>query len=549
MNASIAELANAAPEVRLAAARESIDRFTAEVEPLRRDLNEATWRSDTTGAEEHRRESARLENALRAILSRRDAFARFDTLARAGVPDPLVQRQLSLVVLEHRPHQIEPAMIERMVAIEKRLEQTFGTHRAELDGRRVSDNDIHQILRASTDLGQRQRAWEAAKQVGAKVADDLRALVALRNDVARGQGWDSYYTMMLSFDELDERELYGLLDDLEARTRAPFEAYKADLDRRLAARHGIAPEALRPWHYEDVFFQEAPATDLDLDPLFRDLPIAEVTGRFFTAVGLEVDDLLARADLYERPGKNQHAYCMSVDRGLDIRVLCNVKANERWMGTMLHEFGHAAYDKYIDPALPYGVRVPAHTLATEATAMLFGRLSKSAAWLERWAGMDPAAARATGAAAERATRRGLLVQTRWCLVMCHMERALYANPAADLDTLWWDLVERIQRVRRPEGRKAPDWASKIHFSLAPVYYHNYQLGEMMASQLQRHLIEEVLGGGDDAWARYVASPEVGDHLRRHLFAYGRTVDWREALRRSTGATLGAGPFAAELTDV
>ena len=131
--------------------------------------------------------------------------------------------------------------------------------------------------------------------------------------------------------------------------------------------------------------------------------------------------------------------------------------------------------------------------------------------------------------------------------MSHMERALYRDPAQDLDTLWWDLVERFQQVRRP-GRKAPDWASKIHFSVAPVYYHNYMLGEMMASQLEAHIRERVLGNGDGdgVGTRYVSSPEVGAFLRERLYRSGRTVDWRGAIQAATGRPLGADAFVAEL---
>src|SRR5437764_1292571 len=67
-------------------------------------------------------------------------------------------------------------------------------------------------------------------------------------------------------------------------------------------------------------------------------------------------------------------------------------------------------------------------------------------------------------------RAGLLVFARWVLVMTTFERALYADPDADLDSLWWDLVERHQRIHRPDGRAAPDWAAKIHLAAAPVYY-------------------------------------------------------------------------------
>jgi peptidyl-dipeptidase A len=213
---------------------------------------------------------------------------------------------------------------------------------------------------------------------------------------------------------------------------------------------------------------------------------------------------------------------------------------------MLHEFGHAVYDKYIDPGLPYLLRGPSHTLTTEASAMLFGRLSKNAEWLRRYAGLDPAEARAAGEAFGRAIREQLLVQTRWCLVMCHMERALYRDPEQDLDGLWWDLVERFQRVRRPEGRRAPDWASKIHFSVAPVYYHNYMLGEMMASQLQSHILRRVVGDGEGAWERFVASREVGAFLIERLYRSGKAMDWRDTLRQATGGALSASAFVDEL---
>jgi peptidyl-dipeptidase A len=127
-----------------------------------------------------------------------------------------------------------------------------------------------------------------------------------------------------------------------------------------------------------------------------------------------------------------------------------------------------------------------------------------------------------------------------------MERELYADPVQDLPARWWELVERFQMLRRPDDRRSPDWASKIHFSVAPVYYHNYMLGEVMASQLQAHLLGDVLGGGDLAWDRYVSSRDVGEYLKRHLYGTGKAYDWRETLRRATGQSLQISPFVREL---
>ena len=69
--------------------------------------------------------------------------------------------------------------------------------------------------------------------------------------------------------------------------------------------------------------------------------------------------------------------------------------------------------------------------------------------------------------------------------MTNFERAFYADPEADLDATWWDLVARYQLLTPPEGRSAPDWAAKIHVACAPVYYHTYLYGNLVASPAAR----------------------------------------------------------------
>jgi peptidyl-dipeptidase A len=520
----------------------------AELAPLQRAYHEASWRFNIIGDAEAEAESARLETEIRTVLARREPYRMLSELSAAGgIDDPLLARQLFLLRNDHQAHQIPPERIAEMVKLEKSLESRFNRFRALLDGEAVTDNRLKDILRESSDLGLRRRAWEASKQVGAEVVGELIALVKLRNQSARELGFPNYYAMMLELDELNQDQLFAVLDQVDRGTRPLWERYKGELDAALAVRFGIPVSELRPWHYSDPFFQDAPTADVSLDPWFRDASLEDLTRRSFAAVGFDVDDLLQRADLYEKPGKCQHAFCMCVDRAQDIRVLCNLRPDERWMSTMLHEFGHAVYDASVDPSLPYFLRTHAHILSTEASAMLFGRLSKNAEWLATFAGVPETEARAATEAIARAMRAQLLVQTRWELVMCHMERALYEDPDQDLDTLWWDLVERFQSLPRPDGRMAPDWASKIHFSIAPVYYHNYLLGEIMASQLQAHIQQQVLGGGSDVWKRYVTSPEVGAFLREKLYRPGRTHDWQETLRRATGRPLEPSAFVDELS--
>jgi peptidyl-dipeptidase A len=188
---------------------------------------------------------------------------------------------------------------------------------------------------------------------------------------------------------------------------------------------------LRPWHYSDPFFQEAPRTGAaDLDGLFASQDLLALATRTFDGIGLEVRGVLARSDLFERDNKDQHAFCTHIDRlSDDVRVLCNLRPDARWMDTLLHELGHAVYDTYLGADLPYLLRTAAHINTTEAIAMLMGRLAINPEWLARVRGLDEATVRGVAAAARDEQRVAQLVFLRWGLVMVHFERALYVLKA------------------------------------------------------------------------------------------------------------------------
>jgi peptidyl-dipeptidase A len=249
--------------------------------------------------------------------------------------------------------------------------------------------------------------------------------------------------------------------------------------------------------------------------------------------------VLARSDLFAREAKSQHAFCIDIDREGDVRVLCNVEPNERWMETMLHEFGHATYDREVERALPWLLRGATHALTTEGVAMLFGRLPRDPAWLETVVSVPGPQVAELGPRLLAASRAGLLVFARWVLVMTTFERGLYADPGADHEARWWELVERFQLVRRPEpGLADTAWASKIHLTVAPVYYQNYLYGELVASQLAA-AIDERAGG-------LVDSAEAGRFLVDRFFRPGASLRWDRLLEEATGAPLSAAAFGEQL---
>jgi peptidyl-dipeptidase A len=254
-------------------------------------------------------------------------------------------------------------------------------------------------------------------------------------------------------------------------------------------------------------------------------------------VGFDADGIVQRSDLFPRDGKNQHAFCIDVDRRGDVRILANLVSTHDSMDTMLHELGHGVYDLGLRDDLPWLLR-STHLVATEASALLFGALAWRREWLELVLGLSAAEGEALEGRLRAARAVELLVFTRWVLVVNMFERALYADPEADLDTLWWELVSRYQRVTPPPERQGPDWAAKIHIAVSPVYYHTYLYGAIVALQLAAAL--ESRAGG------IVDRSEAGALLRAKLFEPGQSVRWDRLVEQASGAPLSVEPLAREV---
>lgn len=527
-----------------------MERFLEELLPLERSFSQALWQSSCTGRSEDSERLDRIEGAYRGLFNSRERYHFLKALSMDGWdPDPLLRRQLEILLHEFEANQMAGPTLRRLIALRVEIESLHNNFRARLGDAAVSDNQLREILRTSTSSDQLRSAWEASKQIGDVMAPKILELVELRNSVARSLGYNDFQEMSLKLDEVDREWLFPLLRELEEITAAPFQALKERLDGTLAARFGISPADLFPWHYGDPFFQTTPRVGaVDLDEFYRHVDLPELTASFYEGLGLGIRDLLEGSDLYEREGKCQHAFCTDIDKRGDVRVLANLKPNEHWMGTMLHEFGHAVYDREFDPELPHILRGPAHTSSTEAIAMMFGRASKDRRFLEVVVGVEPSLAARAAAAAREELRSEQPIFLRWALVVVHFERELYRDPRQDLSGIWWDLVERFQGLRRPPGRSANDWAAKIHIATSPVYYQNYILGELAASQIQRHILTNVLGSSPDGGVgAMVGRREVGKYLREKIFRPGRRYRWEEMLERATGSRLEIAHFVDEVT--
>jgi peptidyl-dipeptidase A len=529
-------------------------RFIAEheatIRPVEIAANRAWWNAYVFGSSADYKAKEELENKLDGLLSNPERFSRLEKIrenlhADDVKPDALIARQIELLHLQYLEKQVDPKLLAQMSARSNAVEKAFNNYRPTVDGKELTDSEVIKVLKESKDSAYRRKVWEASKGVGPVVLADLKELVKLRNQAARKLGFRNYYDMKLQLGEQTPAQVIKLFDELYDLTKEPFRAAKAEIDAKLAANCGITAAELRPWHYQDRFFQEPPVIDdTNLDALYARADILKLARDFYAGIGLPIDAVLARSDLYEKPGKSPHAFETDIDREGDVRVLLNIVSNEEWMGTTLHELGHATYGTpNIPKSLPYLVRLEAHALTTEGLAVMMEALPLRADWMQAMGMQLPDRAAVTRTSAKM-HRNKLLVFAAWAQVMVRFEAAMYDNPDQDLNKLWWDLVEKYQLVHRPD-RNAPDYAAKIHICTSPVYYHNYIFGQLFACQLQHTIAREVLKA-DPKTALFNGHQEVGEFLKTRVFAFGRTLRWDEFIRQATGEELSAKAFAEDV---
>jgi len=502
----------------------------------------AWWNASITGRPGDYQRMASAERAVNRHYARPAPYQRIVRLADTSDLDALTRRRLQRLRSAYRAKQAPVEMLDRITSAESAIQERYSTFRAQFDGHSATDNEIEDVLRTARESPRLRQAWEARKQIGSVVGDDLRRLAHLRNEAARAIGFADFWQAQLQIEELDPEQLLETLEVVDASTRAPFAAMKADLDRHLASRFGVKVADLRPWHYSDPFFQETPEVFAPpADPLYVEHDVVAFAATTYRRLGFpNIDPILQRSDLYPRPGKNQHAYAVDIDREGDVRTFLNVEPNARWMGTLLHELGHTIFQDGIDRTeLPWDLRDDPQGFLNEGFAMFCEQPATDPEWLTEVVGLAPSEARKLGPLLATQDAASLLAFVRWCLTIIHFERGFYADPDQNLNRLWWDLEERYQHIPRAESRDAPDWAAKVHVATAPVYYQKYLLGRLFSAQLARKMDAD-MGG----W--WQGRPRTGEYIKRELFLPGARFVWPELVERVTGEPLGAEALAASV---
>lgn len=515
--------------------------------PVYKESTLAYWNAAISGKKEDFEKNAEAQNKFDAVFSDKASFEKIKSFKESGeIKNDILKRELTVLFNMFQQKQADTVKLNAINKMQNEIEQKYGNFRTEVGSEKLTDNKVEEKLTKSTDSKELKEVWTAQKKIGTVVAQDVIKLVKMRNELAKSIGFKNFHEMSLKVNEEDPEEISKLFDELDLLTKEAFAKEKENVDNYFAERYKVKKEELMPWHYQNRFFQEAPKIyKVDFDKFYEGKKLEEITSKYYKSIGLNIDDMMKNSDLYEKQGKNQHAFCTDIDRSGDVRVLCNIVPNEKWMNTMLHEFGHAVYSKNIDHSLPFFLKSEAQTFTTEAIAMLFGRFSTNAQWLKDNIGISDDEMKKVADDGFKSLRLQQLVFSRWAQVMYRFEKSMYENPDQDLNKLWWDLVEKYQLLKKPEGRNEPDWASKIHIVMAPCYYHNYLMGELLASQLYYYIVKNIIKSEDYKNQSFTNKQDVGKYLNEKVFAPGMKYFWNDMIEKATGEKLTAKYYAQQ----
>lgn len=506
---------------------EFLNEFVPAAARKSKQLNQAMWILETTGLDDAADLKASLDTELRFLFNDSATYKKLLSWEKE-LKDPLLRRQIDILIRTFKPNQVSKNILEELAQREAALSQSYGNFRPKLDGKKVTENDIRDVLKNENDVAKRKKAWQASKDIGEELAPQILALVHLRNESAKSLGYTDYFQMQLDLQEVDGKWLLKTLDDLSEKSERAYAAVLNEIEEAQCRRFSVKKEELGPWAWAEPFCQEDPLDTRELDELVRGVDLSKAGLNFYRKMGVDVSPILDRSDMFERPGKNQHAFCVHIDREGDVRTLNNVKESIKWLETVLHELGHAIYELGFEENLPWLLKEPPHMIPTEAMALIAGRQAYLAHSLKDLVGSDK---KELLQKAEKSLKRRQLIFSRWVLVMTAFESELYRNPDQDLNALWWKMVEKYQKVRAPKGREGKwDWATKYHLGLAPVYYFSYLLGEMFASAIQEVLVKEFGASALD-------TENAGAFLKKKLFGPGNRMSWSDLVSHVTGHPL------------
>ena len=551
------------PEKRQKEAQAFIDNYTAQLKSLYYASSEAQWAVNTKIVEGESTNAVAARQADEAMAAFTGSTENINTTRallqqkQALLPLQVKQLEKILYAAANNPQTVAEVVKERIKAETAQTEKLFGFG-FKIDGAPVTTNAIDEILKQENNLAQRQKAWEASKEVGTALKDGLENLRRLRNETVQALGYNDYFSYQVSDYGMTTEEMMALMQKLNRELRPLFRELHTYARYELAKRYGVqeVPDMIPAHWLPNRWGQDwntlVTAEGVDLDAALRQKTaewLVQQGENFYVSLGFPKlpPVFWEKSSLYPLPPeatykKNNHASAWHMDLESDVRSLMSVEPNAEWYETVNHELGHVYYYmSYTNPEVPMILREGANRAYHEAMGSLMGLAAMQKPFIENLQ-LIPANAKADELQLLLKDALNYVVFIPFSAgVMSEFEHDLYKNnlPKDQYNKRWWELCEKYQGMTppAPRGEEYCDAASKTHINDDAAQYYDYALSYIILFQLHDHIATKILQQDVHA-TNYFGNQAVGDFLR-DIMRPGASRDWREVLREKTGEDLSA----------
>jgi peptidyl-dipeptidase A len=457
----------------------------------------------------------------------------------------------------NNPQTVADLVKKRIKAENDQVQRLYGFQYM-IGDKKVSANDIDDMLKNETDVSKRLAAWEASKEVGKTLKDGLVNLRNLRNQTVQALGYHDFFTYQVSDYGMTTDEMMRTMDRLMKELYPLYRELHTWMRYELAKKYGLTevpdylPAHWLPNRWAQDWSSVVTVKGINLDSVLHNKKpewIVKDAEDMYVSLGYNKlpETFWEKSSLYPYPAdsavkKNNHASAWHMDLDKDVRSLMSVEPNAEWFETAHHELGHIYYYMtYTNPDVPPLLRQGANRAYHEAIGTMMGLAAMQKPFLVG-RGLIPANVQTDSI-------QSLLKEALNSVVfiffssgtMSNFEKAMYVDslPADQFNAKWWELAKKYQGVVPPSnrGEEYCDAATKTHINDDPAQYYDYALSYVILYQLHNYIAKNILHQ-DPRATNYYGHKEIGDFLKK-IMRPGASKDWKQVLKESTGDELNA----------
>jgi len=457
-------------------AQEFLDGYTSEYIRLYSNTQLAQWKSNTeiiAGDSSNMVAAQRADEAMAAFTgSEANIHSAKEFLNEKASLTPIQQKQLEAVLYAaaNNPQTIADVVKQRIKAENEQIQKLYG-YQYMLNGKKVTTNELDELLKKEKDPVKRLAVWEASKAVGPSLKDGLVRLRDLRNQTVQALDYPDYFTYQVSDYGLNTGEMMALMDGLIRDLWPLYRELHTWMRYEMAAKYGASqvPDLLpahwlpNRWGQDWSSAVEVQGLNLDsvLKPkgpqwiateaenLYVSLGFPKLPAAFWTGSSLYP----YKADSTVK--KNNHASAWHMDLNKDVRSLMSIEPNSEWWETANHELGHIYYYlSYSNDSVPPLLRQGANRAYHEAVGSMMGMAAMQKAYL--------VGRGLIGADVKTDSIRSLLKEALNSVVfiffssgtMSNFEKQIYTDklPPDQWNAAWWGLAKKYQGIAPPSPR-------------------------------------------------------------------------------------------------